>query len=113
MQITSGSNSARLSLNKISRPPPAAEKCEMKFPSSDGWILSAASKHNGSLEQAGLSPSICRFWLHWVSTAVCRLSLGVLSRGFSLGVGRRLLCSLRWPLLLQSAGARVCGVQWW
>ena len=107
MQITRGSNSARPSLNKISQPPPAAEKCEMKFPSSDGWILSATSKRNGSLEQAELSPSVYYFWLHWVFTAMCRPSPVVVSRGHSLAAVRRLLFSLRWLLVTEH---RVSGV---
>ena len=111
MQITRGSNSARPSLNKISQTLPAAEKCEMKFPSWDGWILSATSKHDGSLEQAELSPSIDYFWLHWVFIAMCRLSLVVMSRGYSPVVVRRLLFSLQWHILLQSTRSRVCGLQ--
>ena len=111
MQITRGSSSTRPCLNGISQPPPAAAKCEMKFPSSDGWTLSATSKCNGSLEQAELRPSVYYFWLHWVFTAMCRLSPVVVSRGHSLAGVRRLLFSLRWLLLLQSTGFRGCGIQ--
>ena len=47
------------------------------------------------------------FWLHWVFTAVCGLSLVVASGGYS-----SLRCvgfSLRWLLLLQSTGCRRMG----
>ena len=47
------------------------------------------------------------FWLHWVFVAVCRLSLVVVSGGYS-----SLWCtgfSLRWLLLLPSTGSRSMG----
>ena len=47
------------------------------------------------------------FWLHWVFVTVRRLSLVVVSGGYSL-----LRCmgfSLRWLLLLQSMGSRCAG----
>ena len=47
------------------------------------------------------------FWLHWVFVAVCRLSLVVVSGGYS-----SLWCvgfSLRWLLLLRSTGSRCVG----
>ena len=54
------------------------------------------------------------FWLHWVFVTVRRLSLVVVSGGYSL-----LRCmgfSLRWLLLLQSMGSRCAGFSscgWW
>ena len=50
---------------------------------------------------------IIYFWLHWVFVAVHRLSLVVVSGGYS-----SLWCagfSLRWLLLLQSTGSRHTG----
>ena len=49
------------------------------------------------------------FWLHWVFVALCRLSLVVMSKGDSSLQGGDF--SLRWLLLLQSLGPRVCGLQ--
>ena len=45
------------------------------------------------------------FWLHWVFTAVCRISLVAASRGYSSV--RCMGFSLQWLLLLWSPGSRV------
>ena len=58
-------------------------------------------------ESVSFFNSLIDFWLCWVFVAVCRLSLAVVSGGYSL-----LQCvgfSLQWLLLLRSTGSRFAG----
>ena len=47
------------------------------------------------------------FWLYWVFVVACRLSLVVVSEGYSLVAGMGF--SLGWLLLLWSTGSRCMG----
>ena len=57
--------------------------------------------------ESGILFVACIFWLHWVFAGTCRLSLVVVSGGYSLAVCK--VFSLQWLLLLQSMGSRCMG----